>query len=193
MRPPRTPLTAALSLAACSLLLAGCSAVGDDENPEQAPDRSSEPVNGGRVEPGESEPRETLASQDVTDNGADLHIAIHELARRGETVELTFSLTNTDSDDDWSFAGRLAGVNILHEDADTVAAVELVDPVNSKVHLVARDSEDNCVCSDASWGDILEPGDSVLMSATFGAPPEDVSTMTVRMPMAGSLNDVPIS
>ncbi|GAA4917453.1 hypothetical protein [Streptomonospora salina] len=149
-----------------------------------------EPVNAGQVEPGDSESRETLASQDIGVDGADLHIAVHELARRGETVELTFSITRTgDSDSDPSLSFLTPSSALQNE----LSTVELIDSENAKVHPVARDGDGHCVCSGDLNGIVLSPDDSALLSATFAAPPEGVEKMGVRIPRAGTFNDVPLS
>ncbi|KIH98001.1 hypothetical protein LP52_15895 [Streptomonospora alba] len=190
--PPRAiriPLVAVVGV----LLLTGCGLFGGGENGADGGGNAGgaqDPVNAGQVEPGESESRETLASQDISASGADMHIAIHELARRGETVELTLSVTRTnDSGSDPNLA-FLTPPSVLDDELSTV---ELIDPGNAKVHTVARDGDDRCVCSSGLKGITLYPDDSALLSATFAAPPEGVETMGVRIPRAGTFNDVPLS
>ncbi len=182
MNPPNFPTRTALVLASSAFLLAGCGFFGDDGG------GTSDPVNAGQVDPGEEEARETLASQDVNTLGTDLHIAVHELARGDETAELTFSVTNIGDEASDLFHGWLGSGG----DSD-VSAVKLVDPTNGKVHLVARDANDACVCSSYIGSESFETEESVLYSATFGAPPEDVETMNVQIPTAGTFNDVELS
>lgn len=191
----RIPIVAA----ACGLLLAGCGLFGGDSggsgdngaaNGGENGSGAQDPVNGGQVEPGENEPRETLASQDISANGAQLQVAVHELARRGKTVELTMSVTRTDDSGSDPTLTFLTPASTLQSDMSTV---ELIDPGNAKVHTVARDEDDNCVCSGDVDDIVLSPDDSVLLSATFAAPPDNVETMGVRIPRAGTLNDVPLS
>lgn len=173
-----------LVLTSSAFLLAGCGFFGDDGGS----DDTSDPVNAGQVDPGEEEPRETLASQDVNTLETDLHIAVHELARGAETVELTFSVTNIGDNESEIVHGWLGSGG----DAD-VSGVKLVDPTNGKVHLVARDANDACVCSTYGGTDSFATDESILYSATFGAPPEDVETMDVQVPTAGTFNDVELS
>ncbi|RNL86201.1 hypothetical protein [Halostreptopolyspora alba] len=174
----------ALVLVSSALLLSGCGLGDDDGGGEE----TSEPVNAGKVDPGEEESRETLASQDVNTLGTDLHIAVHELARGGETVELTFSVTNIGDEQSELVHGWLGSGG----DRD-VSKVKLVDSTNGKVHLVARDADDACVCSSYDGSETFDPNESILYSATFGAPPEDVETMNVQIPNAGTFNDVELS
>jgi len=189
--PPRGGKTsrrgAAALAAATVLLLAGCSSGGDEEGGGAAAG-SAEPANGGKVDPGSAEARETIASQDVSTLGTDLHVAVHSLARGAKTVELTFSVTNTGdeaSDSLWSAFARHAGSYDL-------SGVELVDTANGRLHLTATDDEGACVCSGNLNTVDLDPGDSLLLSATFGAPPEDVESLTVRIPTVGSFDNVPL-
>ncbi|ASU84892.1 hypothetical protein CDO52_20720 [Nocardiopsis gilva YIM 90087] len=175
-----------MSLTACTLLLTGCGVFGGDDGGSS--EASKEPVNGGKVDPGDAEARETLASQDISMIGTDLHYAVHELSRGAKTVELTFSVTNIGDEESgivFSFLGRGG--------KEDVSGVKLIDPDNGKVHLPATDSNGDCVCSSYSGSMSFEPDDSVLYSATYGAPPEDVKTMDVSIPNVGTLTDVPLS
>ncbi|WP_344163238.1 hypothetical protein [Nocardiopsis rhodophaea] len=183
---PRSTGISLMSLTACTLLLTGCGAFGGDDGGSS--DASKEPVNGGKVDPGDAEARETLASQDINTLGADLHYAVHELSRGAKTVELTFSVTNIGdekSDSVFDFLGSGGKYN--------TSGVKLIDPDNGKVHLAATDSNGDCVCSSYEGLMEFEPGNSVLFSATYGAPPEDVKTMDVSIPNVGTLTNVPLS
>lgn len=197
MRLPRQRTVAALSLIVSAFLLAGCGLLGGGDAGEQSSsggggDGASQPVNGGKVEPGQAEARQTLASQDVTIENADLHVAVHELARRDKLVELTFSVTRTDDGTDrWQVGQAFGGPQ--SDSTLNVSGAELIDTVNAKLHTVALDSERRCVCSGGTANTFLEAGDSVLFSATYAAPPENVEVMGIRIPNVGTLNDVPLS
>lgn len=181
---------ATLALSA-SLLLGGCGlldSTDDSENGNGGADGTdSEPVTAGAVDPGEEESRETLASQDINALGVDLHVAVHELARGTETVDLTFSVTNIDDEDSdnphfWLSVGN----------ENNVSGARLVDSDAGTVHLTASDDDGNCVCSHFHGTDEFQPDASIFFSATFGAPPEDVETMDVQIPNAGTFSDVPL-
>ncbi|PSL01040.1 hypothetical protein CLV63_101519 [Murinocardiopsis flavida] len=189
MKSPMRYLLACGAIAALTLTGCGVLSGGGESSPEGA---GGDPVNGGKVEAGKSKPRKTIASQDVTVQGADLHFAVHDLARRGKTVELTFSVSNTGKKEIELGTAFIDG-NVLSDDRGTIAGVKLIDPGNGKVHLVARDSQKRCVCTGPKYGEPLEGGDSILMSGTYGAPPKDVEEMNVSIPKAGTLNDVPLS
>ncbi|TQN31010.1 hypothetical protein FHX37_0899 [Haloactinospora alba] len=186
---PQQRVTYPLALAACSLLLAGCGMFGGEDGDSRDGD-SADPANAGKVEPGEEDARDTLASQDVQTLGTDLHIAVHDLVRGAETVELTFSITNTGDDASDLFHTWLGNGP---DGGGEVSDVTLVDSANGKVHLVAEDDDGKCVCSTYNTSEKFAPGDSVLYSATFGTPPDGVETMDVRIPNAGTFNNVELS
>ncbi|MDA2807389.1 hypothetical protein [Nocardiopsis suaedae] len=187
--PARRRVATALAAGGLTVVLTGCSMLGGDGGEEAAPEGEASPVNAGKVDPGEAEARETIASQDVATLGTDLHIAVHSLARGEKTVELTFSVTNTGEEESEIFHTWLGAAS----DEYNVSGVKLVDSANGKVHLPARDEDGDCVCSTYGGADELGPGDSILYSATYGAPPQDVETMDVKIPTAGSFDNVPLS
>lgn len=136
---------------------------------------------GGVEDDGESrEPRDEVT---VRRGGTELVVSVRELVSGGATVELVLRIHNGGDADSPAFA------ELLGSDGG-MAAVELVDAANGRVHRVARDASDVCVCSDPDPSLVLRPGDTVELSATFAAPPEDVGTMDVRVPLAGTFTGV---
>lgn len=75
-------------------------------------------------------------------------------------------------------------------DAD---GISLIDTANSKRHLVARDSEGECVYTRGLVGTSLAAGERVGITATFAAPPQGTETMDVLVPDVGTFPAVPIS
>lgn len=71
--------------------------------------------------------------------------------------------------------------------------VSLVDAKNRKRYLVARDSKGDCVCDAGLGSKFVEGGAPLTLSATFGAPPEDVEALDVVIPSFGTFKDVPLS
>ena len=70
---------------------------------------------------------------------------------------------------------------------------QLVDGVHKKVYLVAHDGNGHCFCSPRDLGqDAKEPGSPVLVSATFAAPPQDVTKINIQVPSFGTFLDVPL-
>lgn len=195
MRVPRS-VTSALLVAAAAVVVSACGQpAGDDVAPatDGGPAAATSTVNGGVPEPVNTEPRPTLASQDVRIEGYDLHVAVHELSRRDRLAELTFSVTRTDDKEQNWQVGDTFGGSTQSNSTLNVSGVELLDTANGKLHTVALDQEGNCVCTGEASGIFLDAGDSVLFSATYAAPPENVSAMGVRIPTVGTFNDVPLS
>lgn len=129
------------------------------------------------------EPREPRDEVTVRRGGTELVVGVRELVSGGATVELVLRIHNGGDADSPAFA-ELVGSD------EGMAAVELVDAANGRVHRVARDASGGCVCSDPDPALVLRPGDTVELSATFAAPPEDVGTMDVRVPLAGTFTGV---
>lgn len=123
------------------------------------------------------------------------------LQRRGDVVVLNLSLTHTGDDSQWQLGddlddGTVNGLEGGVTDQDparySVDGISLIDGQNSKRHLVARDSRGFCVCSTGLSGVFLKPGSTVVLSATFAAPPEDVDSLDVEIPVFGTFPAVPV-
>ncbi len=109
----------------------------------------------------------------------------------GGTVTLKFALVNNSKQDvgfGYSF-GDDANFHIT--DFDSIGGVNLVDTVNKKKYLVARDSENHCLCSRNVGG--VGPGTRKNLYAQFPAPPDDVQKINVVIPHFLPANDVPVS
>jgi hypothetical protein len=152
----------------------------DDGTPTVAP--SQPPV----------QPGEALASRGVQSEGFDLTIDITGLQRQGQTLTLSFRITNTAGEGSfWAMYETLGS-----ESGDyTVSGVTLVDPVNAQRYLVARSGGEDgpCACSQSTGDIYLYVGDSAEFFATYAAPPPNVTTMNVEFPQFGAFTDVPIS
>ena len=66
----------------------------------------------------------------------------------------------------------------------------LLDAANKKKYTVVRDSERKCVCSGI---EAVEAGKRMNLWATYPAPPEDVSEVTVVVPQFEPIEGVPIN
>lgn len=75
----------------------------------------------------------------------------------------------------------------------TVDGVFVVDAANAKRHSVARDPSGRCVCSAAQNAYGISPEQQVTLTAVFAAVPEDVSTVSVVIPLVGEFADVPVT
>lgn len=155
-------------------------------------------------EPVAEEPVEVLAAREGSIDGERVLLEIVELNRSGETAALTFRLSLVNPDPGADAATGDLGAHVsstftneaLMSVADvpllSVDGVALVDAENAKKYLVARDSEGLCVCDRNLSEAYVAPEAPLLLSATFGAPPDDVEDVDVVIPRFGTFKDVPI-
>lgn len=73
---------------------------------------------------------------------------------------------------------------------NSVSGVTLIDRSNAKRHLVLRDSDGHCLCTQ--FNGIAHGGERYVHSAQLPAPPEEVTEMTVEVPMFPSIDNVPL-
>jgi hypothetical protein len=199
--PRRVALVAAAM--AITLLAVACSGQetpsgpGGDAGPQ--PQTSAPAADAAAPPPTAAGEARPVASREVAGaNGIPMEVAVTELRRSGDLLVLSFTVSNLSEDQQLEIFemfedGVEQGESFYAGGGRTVDGVFLVDPVNRKRHLVARDTENRCVCS----GDLLKvkvaPGQSTTLSATFGAPPQNVRTMDVTIPQAGTFSNVPLS
>jgi len=204
------------ALAAALVLAAGTSGCGltEQDKPErasadvsdiEATDTSDEQTNEEEATEAQTkvDPEEPLARREASVDGEPVVLEVVQLERSGDTTALSFRLSvEAGAGDPESIGAQVAqtfddGVGELAEgsggDTSTLDGVSLIDSENRRRYLVARDSEGVCVCDGNLSGAFVEAGAPLLMSATFGAPPEDVSTVDLVIPQFGSFKDVPLS
>lgn len=116
---------------------------------------------------------------------------VTELKRTsGGTVTLKFTLVN-DSEKGVAFGYNYGYGQSSVADFASIGGIHLVDAAGKKKYLVVRDGNGKCVCSQGL--DTVGPGSRVNLWAKFPAPPEDVTRISVVIPHAIPLDDVPIS
>jgi hypothetical protein len=108
----------------------------------------------------------------------------------GGTVTLKFALVNNSSKS-MGFGYTFGDPGHEIKDHGSVGGVNLLDAAGKKKYFVARDSENNCLCSRGLSN--LEPGTRLSYWAKFPAPPDDVKKITVEIPHFTPMEDVPIS
>ncbi|MPY80355.1 MAG: OmpA family protein [Actinophytocola sp.] len=195
---------AAVSVSACGLFGGG-----DDEAPSSSPPQrpsvtASDP---GSASPpdGQAKPvAERVAQFSYTseppapfpESTTYLVASMYGIYRRGDTAQLQLRLRLV-GDAPADFGGRvqflLSGPSPI-EDADPSfldsTGMTLLDMPAGKAYLVARDAESYCLCSvNPTFGANI----TALVSATYAAPPETVSSMSVYLPMFGVFPDIPIT
>lgn len=189
----------ALTLA-CVLALSGCGGggtktvtVGAGGRPVSTP-KAPAPVQAGT-------PAKPLAGMDGSIDGKPIRLDVIALTRSGGVSQLTLRVANTLPASATSGSAQIGntfdddvnGTTSSPDDPFTVDGLALIDSVNRKKYLVARDTAGKCVCDGDLSATFARPGRSVNLSATFGAPPGSVRTVNVFVPKFGTFRDVPIS
>ena len=189
-------LLASLSTTACSSDEPG--AAGDDQastdtaataQPTAQPTTEPTPTSDPAAELGEP-----AAVRTASGAGTELELRVYPLARSGELAVLNFTLTLPRSaEQSFGLASLFTDHNSDVGDSTSFAidGVQLTDTANGQLYLVASDGEGNCVCS-INLGASLEPGDTKAFSATYAAPPEDVTDVNVSFPTFGTVPGVPV-
>lgn len=138
-----------------------------------------------------------IASRTAQLGYADVKLAITHLDRTGEITSLTVKLSN-----DSSF---WASIDDVFDDGDTqpirnsdstengysVDGMYLLDRAHGQKYLVARDPDGRCVCDVGLEGRRVDEG-SITLSATYGAPPPEVTAVDVVVPHFGTFANVPL-
>jgi hypothetical protein len=140
---------------------------------------------------------EPVATRKASVNGYQMRVDMYPVERRGSLADLNFTLTMVkaeDPDDELQVSNLLSDGNYDSVDSTGFAidGVRLLDGANSKVHLAASDGNGACLCTRDLSGTFLEAGDSIVLSATYAAPPEDVEAVSVQVPKFGTFTDVPV-
>lgn len=117
-----------------------------------------------------------------------LGLAVTELARNGELVELQMTLTvavePAEAGDDFRFNlwTYLADTSDTEGEGYDVSGVRLIDQEGQAAYLPAVDSQGVCACTGDLGAADVPPGESVELSATFGGVPGDVEQVDVHLP-----------
>ncbi|MDT0327480.1 hypothetical protein [Nocardiopsis lambiniae] len=199
--PRRT--VAALAAVALTLTVASCSggnpaegprpdaAAGDDRvrdiegtspapRPTEVEEVPSPPPSAGTEEAAPPAEQEELPSLSARVDGADIVVIVGPVERTGdELVDLTVTVHVVSG-----YAVATALVGPLDES-------ELIDTEHHRVHRVARDRDGVCLCSRVEEAP-LSMDHVMVLSATFAAPPREVTEMNVRLPLGGTFTGVPV-
>ena len=180
------PLAIVLAITGCSTK--GAAPVGSSSS-APVPSSSTAP----QTPPAAAAPASSAAVIATADGETDgIKAEILDLKRdSGGTVTLKFTLVNNSKQDVGFGYGFGDDANFHITDFDSIGGVNLVDTVNKKKYMVARDSENHCLCSRGLSG--VGPGTRKNLYAQFPAPPDDVQKINVVVPHFLPANDVPVS
>lgn len=127
-----------------------------------------------------------------------MSLDIVSLARSGAVANLTVRLTNNDQ----AGGSNRLGVQVAQlfgtyrgpvQLIDSMAGIALIDAADNKKYPVAKDTSGACVCDANLASTFVAAGQSVMLSASFAAPPPNVSRVDVLVPHFGTSHQVPIS
>lgn len=127
-------------------------------------------------------------------HGGPVYVAsVYGIYRQGDYARLALGLTVA-GEGSTSLTTRPVGLLAAeHEHTESGyddTGLTLVDPVAEKAYLVASDRRNRCLCS---YSPDVVAGVTTLATATFAAPPENVSTMDVVLPKFGVVPSVPVT
>ncbi len=207
-----------VTVSSALLTVAGCSASGSDPagsstqtagsetsgsaasatDPSATSDRSAGQADAAPA-PGATLP--VLAEAPGTANGTPVKVALNSVAVNGDLMTVTLTATNTsdEKNDKWQVTGFFSnGVSDAEDNTKSYAesgsadGVYVLDTTNAKRYLVGRGPDGMCACS-VDLGDVfVTPGQSTAISATFKAPPADVTSVTVVVPNIAPFTNVAI-
>ena len=202
----RQRLTSSFAIAA-SLLLLGTACVREkgatQEGGPTTAQAGGSSSNSADEKQGSSTPKapgKVVASADTSDKDATLRIDLYELKRTGSVLVLNFGVTNTTpgaGSNEWSptffFDDGLNNADGAVQGLASVDGIFIVDEVNKKKYPVARDANKRCLCSASLGSTDVARGQTVTLSATFGAPPSNVKAVNVSIPHVPTFANVPLS
>jgi len=199
MQRTRGRAAAAAGLVSAVVLLgtAACSDDGGDENPLAGANQTASQATPGEEDPGgggggdaegsagrDAEPLATSQAQLPADPSNEtlvpLTLEVVRLVRSGEMVEMEARLVNDGEEggpsfEPWTLFGNPVGDY-------TISETGLVDPDGQRMYMPAMDSEDTCVCSGDMGSIAIPPGQSYVLTASFGGVPEDVGPVDLHFP-----------
>ena len=164
--------------------------------PSADPSASTQPTPADPSQPtGPDQLGEPVVSRTSAVDRAKVVLTLYPVVRDGLVSHVNLVLSVPDK------GAERVQVSSLLSDADNTASdatgdaadgLQLVDGKNAKLYLVASDGKGRCLCSRNLNNLFLDPGNPVLLSAAFAAPPADITAIQVRMPNFGTVKNVPV-
>ena len=204
------------TLAACSLVGGSEGSDSADSQESHAPQSAPQEVNsvlentqasaGSTAPVSVSSELPVIGERDTSSGETPLKVALNSVTVSGGTTTVLFSVTNAGegSGNGWhvwdNFSDQVTGVPLNSEgkmsdaggDGANTDGVTVLDTTNQQVYRAAYDTGGNCLCSPTGSLHIAA-GQTVVFQTTFAALPEDVSSVTVTIPLAGSFENVPVT
>ncbi|MFT3861376.1 hypothetical protein [Micropruina sp.] len=153
-------------------------------------------------------PDAVIASRTTSYEGTKAKVDLNQVIVTGDVTTVTWTLTNVSSKNSiLLIGGTFKDTSIFSDgltatvpgsdaevpgDLRTADGVFLIDTVNKRRYLPARDAQGVCLCSSNPRWQLLERGSSMPFSATFRAIPEGIDLVNVSIPGAGTFVKVPV-
>ena len=134
-----------------------------------------------------------VATREAGRDGNKLQLTVYPVLRDGTTSHVNLALKVPVGTKRVQLVGLLSDANRDAGDSGPWAAdgIQLIDGKNPKLYLVASDGQGHCLCS-RYLVNVFADTSPVLISATFAAPPADVTKVDVRIPGFGTVVNVPV-
>ncbi len=122
-------------------------------------------------------------------------LQVYAIKRSGSLSQLNYSVSvDKSAADKLQVAGLLSdgNYNAVDKQGDAADGIELMDAKNAKLYQVASNGSGECLCSRDLNSAFIDPGQTMLFSATFAAPPADVQNVDVKVPKFGTVSGVAV-
>jgi len=160
------------------------------------PSTSTQPTPADPSQPaGPDQLGEPVVTRTSAADGDKIQLTLYPVVRDGVVSHLNFVLSAPEEEAERvQIADLLSDANSTSSNfaLDAADGLQLVDGKNAKVYLVASDGKGHCLCTRNLNNLYVEYGNPVLMSASFAAPPADVTAIQVRIPNFGTVKNVPV-
>lgn len=186
------------------LSLGGCGLTSETKQAPLPPRMTERPATARANDATSAEPTKQLARDRViaarvsTMEVYPVRLQIVHLDREGSTTSLGLRLTSRATLGPYVSNRLDDGVtqpvrnSDSQENGSSLDGIYLIDRTHGEKYLVARDADNRCIC-DSELGDTrLTNLGPLHLSATFGAPPDDVTAVDVFVPHFGIFANVPL-
>lgn len=138
---------------------------------------------------------QVAASRTSAKGGQKIIASLYPVQRDGAVSHLNLALSQPAGATKSVQVGDLLAddnYDAIDHDGLTADGLQLVDGAHAKLYLVASDGNGQCLCSRGLSRVFVQGDAPVLISATFAAPPPDVTSVDVRVPGFGTVKGVPV-
>lgn len=182
-----------LALVVVAVLLAGCTGGNGESSGTTPPASTALPS---------AVPSVAIASKQTSFDRRAAVITLNQVVVQDGVTTLTYSVTNESQTESIAIRSALNDGTIqrvpgtdkpVRGDIWAADGVYLVDGLNMRRYLPARDSAGICICTGNLHSATIDPGSTMGLTAVFRAIPPEVSAVDVFIPRAGMFTKVPVT